>query len=372
VRFSPNGRHVLLACEVGIAMVCDPDANKIICKFEEHKDRVMNGVFSPDGKQVVSGAMDDTIYLWDSETGKRLRSFEGHKGGVHCLTISPDGRYVLAGSCAGKTLRLWDVATGKLVREFFGHEGSIMCVAFSGDGCRAISSSADKTVRLWDVATGKELYCFTGHTDTVWRVVFSPDDRYALSASQDKTLRLWLLPDPPPAMKRETNSGLIKNGGFEAGIEGWTGWSHGHHSQFEFDRDVVRGGRQSLRVTASEPADCGVWQDVYLKPQQWYHLSGWVRTRGLQVHGPARGWGTIIISRPPRPGEPVWQVLARGDNHSGDTEWTRISLRFQVPDEGVVKIYMSAASYGRVTGTAWFDGLKLVEASQPPPAKENP
>jgi hypothetical protein len=191
----------------------------------------------------------------------------------------------------------------------------------------------------------------------------SCDGRYALSCSIDKTLRLWRLPDPPPAKKRVTDSGLIKNGGFEAGIEGWNPWSHGPPSHFGFDRDVVREGRQSLRVTASEPADCGCWQDVELKPRQWYHFTGWVRTRGLKVHGAFRrdsagGWGTIIISG--RAGGPD---LARGENHSGDTEWTRISLRFQAPDDGHIHIALAPASFSQVTGTVWFDGLKLVEES---------
>jgi hypothetical protein len=333
----------------------------------------MGAVFTPDGERALSGAINDTIYLWDAKTGEIVRSFEGHKGGVHRVAISPDGHYVLAGSNEGKTLRLWDVATGKLLRDFIGHEGSIHGVAFSGDGCRAISCSGDKTVRLWDVATGKELYCFTGHTDTVWRVAFSPDDRYALSASQDKTLRLWRLPDLPP--EKETGSGLIKNGGFEAGMEGWKGWSHWtNQSQFEFDREVVREGRQSLRLTSSEPADCGVWQVVDLKPRQWYHFTGWVRTRGLKVLPATLRVGTVTIHRwPIRAGEPAWEVLASGDNHWGDTEWTPISFRFQALDlGGQAYIGVRLAGFGRATGTVWFDGLKLVETSQPPSTKENP
>ena len=158
-------------------------------------------------------------------------------------------------------------------------------------------------------------------------------------------------------------------------MEGWKGWSHWtNQSLFEFDRDVVREGRQSLRLTSSEPADCGVWQVVDLKPRQWYHFTGWVRTRGLKVHGTTLGVGTITIHRwPIRAGEPAWEVLASGDNHWGDTEWTPISLRFQAPDHGgQAYIGVRLAGFGRATGTAWFDGLKLVEASQPPPAKENP
>jgi hypothetical protein len=217
---------------------------------------------------------------------------------------------------------------------------------------------------MWDVRDGQNLHSFQGHTGGVCAVAVSCDGRYALSCGVDKTLRLWRLPDPPPAKKRVMDSGLIKNGGFEAGMEGWKGWSHWtNQSLFEFDRDVVREGRQSLRLTSSEPADCGVEQVVDLKPRQWYHFTGWVRTRGLKVHGATLRVGTITIHRwPILPGEPAWRVLASGDNHWGDTEWTPISLRFRAPDHGgQAYIGVRLAGFGRATGTAWFDGLKMVE-----------
>jgi serine/threonine protein kinase len=168
-------------------------------------------------------------------------------------------------------------------------------------------------------------------------------------------------------IERVPHQNLIKNGGFEAGLESWDTWSHQSSTRFEFDRDVVREGQQSLRVTASEADDCGCKQHVRLKPQQWYRFSGWVRTRGLKLHGASRrhaplAWGTIVIFGTHHPSEgPEWPVLARGDNQSGDTEWTRISLRFQAPDDGIAGICLCPAAFSRITGTVWFDELKLVE-----------
>jgi hypothetical protein len=167
------------------------------------------------------------------------------------------------------------------------------------------------------------------------------------------------------------DSGLIKNGCFEAGLKGWGNFSHGPPTRFEIDQEVAREGRQSLRVTAPEPANNGCFQVVHLKPGRWYHFTGWVRTRGLKLYGEADGQATITIGRVNGPGRPDWQALVKGPNHTGDTEWTQVSLRFQAPDEGSVCIFLGPC-WGpghlrrvMVTGTAWFDGLKVVEVSQP-------
>jgi hypothetical protein len=162
-----------------------------------------------------------------------------------------------------------------------------------------------------------------------------------------------------PVEKEETEPdlGLLKNRGFENGLEGWT--IYGPRSQFEFDTNVTREGRQALRVTASRPTDAGCYQDVMLKPGQWYRFSGWVRTRGLNAHG-ARVWGTFSICR--AAGN---ELVIPGTSHQGDTEWTRITIKFQAPDSGLTRIYVHLAGWGHATGTAWFDDLKLVEVSPP-------
>jgi serine/threonine protein kinase len=86
------------------------------------------------------------------------------------------------------------------------------------------------------------------------------------------------------------DSELIKNGGFEEGFEGWKLYFDPKH--FELDRDVVQEGRQSLRITTDGETNC--FQDLELKPRQWYRLTGWVRTRVLRAHD-ATAWGTIVV-----------------------------------------------------------------------------
>jgi membrane associated rhomboid family serine protease len=158
--------------------------------------------------------------------------------------------------------------------------------------------------------------------------------------------------------KAEPDLGLIKNRGFESGLEGWTTYTIGPPSRFEFDTDVARRGRQALRVTAPLPTDTGCYQDIRLTPGRWCRYSGWVRTRGLVPHG-ARCWGTLCVCR--GGGN---ELLAQANSNQGDTEWTQMSVPFQAPAGGLTRIYVMVSGWGQASGTAWFDDLKLVAVSE--------
>jgi hypothetical protein len=160
-----------------------------------------------------------------------------------------------------------------------------------------------------------------------------------------------------------TDQGLLKNRGFEVGLEGWRTWSDNDRSQFEVDTDVAREGWKSLRLTAADSAEAVCYQEVMLKPEHWYRFSGWVRTRGLKSPG-ARLSGTYFISH--GGGN---TAIASGRNYAGDTEWTEVLIPFRAPASGMVRIHGILAAFGKGTGTAWFDDLKLVEVSQVPPTK---
>jgi alpha-N-arabinofuranosidase len=170
---------------------------------------------------------------------------------------------------------------------------------------------------------------------------------------------------PPAGQSQGTPRGsrdVLRNPGFEAGLDGWSVHVYGAPSRVEADREVVREGRQSLRIAAAEPSDTALGQEVALKPGQWYRLTGWVRTRGLDPRG-APVHGTFQIQRPGGHG-----ILALGANQRGDTDWTEVAMRFQAPGDGRVRVAVFFVGFGKGTGTAWFDGLRLeeVDVSQMP------
>jgi len=167
----------------------------------------------------------------------------------------------------------------------------------------------------------------------------------------------WLL---LAAETARAGGGVLKNAGFESNLDGWSVHVYGAPAQVDRDSKVVHGGRYSLRVSASEPSDAALGQEVRLKPGQWYRLSGWVRTRGVDPQG-APAFGTFQVQQPAGRG-----LIAAGVNHGGDTEWTEVPIFFQAPTGGRTRVAIFFVGFGKGTGTAWFDDLRLEEVD---PAK---
>ncbi len=156
-----------------------------------------------------------------------------------------------------------------------------------------------------------------------------------------------------------TGPNLLKNPGFEDGTKEWSSVVIGPRPRVQLDPAMAREGQMSLRVSASAATDAAWAQQVLLKPGRRYRFSGWVRTRGLVSHG-ARVYGTYQIHA-----RAINHIITKGDNHGGDTDWTEVRLEFEAPADGLVRICVFFAGFGRGTGTAWFDDLQLVEVGPP-------
>jgi hypothetical protein len=159
--------------------------------------------------------------------------------------------------------------------------------------------------------------------------------------------------------RRASGNNLLKNPGFEDGLEGWSTHVYGARPRIEFDQSIVREGRQSLCVEANKLSDTAFGQNVMLKPGQWYRFSGWVRTRRLDPHG-SPVYGTFQVQLPTG-----YTAIGRGTNHEGDTEWSEVSILFQPPPGGLTRFAPFLVGFGKGTGTAWFDDLNLIESDPP-------
>jgi alpha-N-arabinofuranosidase len=155
---------------------------------------------------------------------------------------------------------------------------------------------------------------------------------------------------PAPAPPADAK---LANPGFDDKLQGWFLHVYGAPSRVESDRKVVREGKCSLRISASQPSDTALGQEILLQAGQCYRLSGWVRTRGLNPRG-APVFGTFQVQHSGGQG-----ILATGTNHAGDTPWTKVVLHFVAPPSGRVRIGVFFVGFGKGTGTAWFDGLEL-------------
>jgi alpha-L-arabinofuranosidase len=173
-------------------------------------------------------------------------------------------------------------------------------------------------------------------------------------------LGLYLLLALPCGASGQREVGAhLSNPGFvqEPPTRGWEVSVYGAQPRLERDRQVSHAGHAALRIAADAPSDTALGQEIRLTAGRCYRLRGWVRTHSLTPEG-ARVYGTFQVQLPGGRG-----ILASGANHGGDTEWTEVSVPFLVPAEGRVRICVFFVGFGKGTGTAWFDDLRLEEVN---------
>ncbi|MFD8218450.1 chitinase [Streptomyces sp. NPDC059697] len=145
---------------------------------------------------------------------------------------------------------------------------------------------------------------------------------------------------------RAADADLVRNGGFEAGLDGWT------CTAGAVVNSPVRSGSSALRATpaGSDHAQCS--QTVTVKPDSQYTLAGYVR--GSYVYLGASGTGTTDVS--------TWTQSA--------PDWQQLTTTFRTgPSSTKVTLY-THGWYG--TGAYYADDVSLVgpgaDQGQPPAA----
>ena len=190
VAFSPNGKLLATAGEVGEIQLWQVADMKPLLTLKSHLRWILSIAFSPDGKTLASSSDDRTIKLWDVSDGKCLKTLHGHTSWVWSVAFSPNGK-TLASASDDCTIKLWDVRTGEAIKILQGHANLVRSISFSCDGDTLVTGSNDCTVKLWDVSTGQVLRTLEGHSYWVQSVAFSPDSCIVASGSDDCTVKLW-------------------------------------------------------------------------------------------------------------------------------------------------------------------------------------
>jgi WD40 repeat protein len=200
VRYSPNGRLLLLNCE-GALRLWDADRGVV---RKDIPNRIGDAVFSPDGgtlaitcpyTQQKPGA--PAVVLWDLADGKEKHRLEHPPGKQFTFVnqrFAPDGRslwtlavhQVNAGYVDATMIRHWDADTGKLLgsidrSDTYAHSGLI-----SPDG-RTAAVPLMNNLLLVDIESDRDLGKLP---DLVpggrpWHAVFSADGGFLIAGSLD-------------------------------------------------------------------------------------------------------------------------------------------------------------------------------------------
>uniref|UniRef100_UPI0031D849F6 trypsin-like peptidase domain-containing protein n=1 Tax=Saccharothrix mutabilis TaxID=33921 RepID=UPI0031D849F6 len=148
-RYSPDGRHVLLAHDNGSATLMTGGTAR---PLTGHLFEIGAIAVSPDSRLVATGAADGVRV--SGVDGGVVSTIEGDSA-VRGLAFSPDGTLVAAALADGSTW-VWEVGGGpRFVVN--GHRAAAGAVAFSPGGRRIATGGDDGTVRIWDAATGEEV-----------------------------------------------------------------------------------------------------------------------------------------------------------------------------------------------------------------------
>jgi hypothetical protein len=145
---------------------------------------------------------------------------------------------------------------------------------------------------------------------------------------------------------RAADTDLARNGGFEAGLDGWT------CTAGAAVHTPVRSGTSALQATPAGSDNAQCTQTVTVKPDSQYTLTGYVR--GSYVYLGASGTGTTEVS--------TWTQSA--------VDWQQLTTTFRTgASTGEVTIY-THGWYG--TGAYYAEDISLIgpgaAAGQPPAA----
>jgi len=155
---------------------------------------------------------------------------------------------------------------------------------------------------------------------------------------------------------------LIVNGGFEDGDKD-TGlpaqWS-GEKAVYARDESAAHTGKASLRYANDDPKRYRLCaQKVPLEPGRKYRFSVWVKTK--DIVGKESG-ATLCIEWQDKAGK--WLGGTYPDGVKGTRDWTKVEGIVRVPAEAGGCTLTCYVRQG-MTGTAWFDDVELVRATDP-------
>ncbi len=158
IEFAPDGKSVLVTCEVNRAVVrVDPFAGEVLASYPTEQNASHMLAQAPDGARAyVANIASGSISVVDLASGE-LRKVLPTGAGCEAIDVTPDGRRVWVGNRAGDTLSVVDTETLEVAAE-------VPCAQFpirlkiTRDGRHVlVSNAASGDVAVFDAATHEEL-----------------------------------------------------------------------------------------------------------------------------------------------------------------------------------------------------------------------
>lgn len=172
------------------------------------------------------------------------------------------------------------------------------------------------------------------------------------------------------ATARPAPPNLLSNGGFEEGTfspggspEGWIRDPSNSPALLTWDDSESYQGGRSVKVQVDQLGDARWIQVVQVQPNTLYFLSGWIKSEDVD-RGPEIVPGGANIS--------IYGTYEHSTGTFGTRDWRYITTIFDSGSRTQVTIAARVGYwYGRTTGTAWFDDLRLTPIETSPESLVN-
>jgi hypothetical protein len=166
-------------------------------------------------------------------------------------------------------------------------------------------------------------------------------------------------------LKGDATGQNIHNGGFESAVPGES-WSVDPDEakqtfSISLDRTAAKEGLQSLLISAAQPVNLTLRQEVFLPIGTLWRLTGWEKSEASSA-SPAKDQSEIP-SAGPRIGIEA-QVGDQGYSQpvANTKEWQQVSFLFRVPSPGRMTIALNV--FNNQSGKVWLDGIQLEPVSE--------
>lgn len=170
-----------------------------------------------------------------------------------------------------------------------------------------------------------------------------------------------LVPNILQADDRKEGSNLIQNESLEElqneVPKGWVQRTWSGEPVFEVESQFGHSGDRCVKISSTTGADASWSYQVELKKNTDYRVSVWVKTD--DIGGGGHGVQLNLHEL---------QFEGKTKSIKGTNSWTQLTSEFNSGNREAVLVNLLFGGWGRATGTAWFDDVKLVELIEEPVA----
>jgi len=148
VSYSPDGRYVALAHNLGGVVVWDCASQRLVGSIGNHESKVESVCFTHDGEFVVSAGYDKLLKVWRVGTWELVSQLRD--GGTIPVILPHPKDNLIATGLHGGGVTLWDIESSRKLSTLKTGHGHVYAMSFSKDGKWLITGGQDASIRLWD------------------------------------------------------------------------------------------------------------------------------------------------------------------------------------------------------------------------------